>query len=239
MAVSKPPVWRSSRGKSRRKLTFSSKTYMLYKYKCNLSSYLIDRIKHLRLLLWSQIFYFLFFFAYSEQKLVKSHAGEHFASSQIIQPPDRCGTYRCWLNCRISTQVCLGLVTIKGQFGDHCNMGQPIMMKYEVMTADEMHDNGPHLWINTDINKILGLLSICYSFLWKPLARPISLFVLFSDCDECVSQWLQHITPSCSSFSEWWCIFSLVLISFICRRILLARQIITVHAKGWISKCSE
>ena len=74
-------------------------------------------------------------------------------------------------------------------------------MKYEVMAADEMHQNGPHLWINTDINTILGLLSIAYLFPCKLLARSITLFVLFSDFDESVSQWLQHITRSYSSFS--------------------------------------
>ncbi len=35
-------------------------------------------------------------------------------SAKIIHPPDRCGISRCWLNGMISTQVCLGLVTIKG-----------------------------------------------------------------------------------------------------------------------------
>ena len=37
----------------------------------------------------------------------------HF-SVEIIHPPDRCGTSRCWLDSMIITQVCLRLTTIKG-----------------------------------------------------------------------------------------------------------------------------
>ena len=39
-------------------------------------------------------------------KFVEICVSENFSFGEIIHPPDRCGIQRCWLNCRITAQVC-------------------------------------------------------------------------------------------------------------------------------------
>lgn len=63
--------------------------------------------------------------------------------AKIIDPPDRWGIPRGWLNNMICTQVCIGLVTTKGQgqCGQHLISGLPPKHEWLISGGDPNSDH--------------------------------------------------------------------------------------------------